>query len=269
VRDLPERDPLADLVSRSVGARIASVAVEELPSPPGIERRRLRYETADGPKTAIFERSARGATLEAQLLPFLARKTPHVPVVHARGIPPPMVAAPQWILVEDLEDAPSACDRDPTAIVDALVAVDTAVVGDAPALRALGVTARSPADVAGEIVDAVRGEGDADTIGAEAAEAAQRLRGWPAALAHGDLRCENAVVSERGVVLRGWGRAHMGCALLDVVRLVADMVERGDAVRGIGLTRTYAERIGVVLPTDQLRAAEKLDRLSRRYLRRT
>ncbi len=263
---MTEEAPLASLLSRALGTEVAEVRREPLGPRDGIDRERVRFRSSGVEHSLVFERLAPRNALEVQLLPFLARKTSHVPVVHARGIPPPMVAAPQWILVEDLEDAASACDRDPAEIIDALIAVERAVAGDAPALRALGVTERSPAGIAAEIVDATRGEPDAEAIEAEALEAAERLDGWPMALVHGDLHCGNALVSEQGVVLRGWARAHLGCALLDVVRLVVDIVERGDAVRGIGLTRTYAERMGVVLPTDQLRAAEKLERLSRRYL---
>ncbi len=261
-----EEAPLASLLSRALGTEVAEVRREPLGPREGVDRERVRFRTGGAERSLVFERLAPRNALEVQLLPFLARKTPHVPVVHARGIPPPMVAAPQWILIEDLEDAPSACDRDPTAIIEALITVATAVAGDGPALRALGVAERSADDIAGEIVDATRSEPSADAIATEAAESARRLGGWPTALVHGDLHCGNAVVTPRGVVLRGWGRAHLGCALLDVVRLVADIVERSDAVRGIGLTRTYAERIGAMLPTDVLRAAEKLERLSRRYL---
>src|SRR6185503_8689483 len=87
--ELPERDPLADLVSRSIGARVPSVDVELLPAPEGVERKRLRFNTATGSSSAIFERVPRGETVEAQLLPFLARKTDRVPSVHSRGLPPP------------------------------------------------------------------------------------------------------------------------------------------------------------------------------------
>ncbi|MGH2452036.1 MAG: hypothetical protein ACRDGE_12385, partial [Candidatus Limnocylindria bacterium] len=66
--------------------------------------------------------------------------------------------------------------------------------------------------------------------------------------------------------LVGWERAHVGCALLDVVRLAADLVARGEAVLGIGLPRRYAEAVGRELGTDVLRGAELLDRLSRRHL---
>ena len=68
--DLSERDPLADLVSRSIGARVPSVDVELLPAEHGLERKRLRFITSAGASSAIFERSPRGEVLEAQLLPF-------------------------------------------------------------------------------------------------------------------------------------------------------------------------------------------------------
>jgi hypothetical protein len=170
--DLPERDPLADLVSRSVGARIESVVAEELPNQDGIERKRLRYTTSDGPKTAIFERSARGVTLEAQLLPFLARKTAHVPVVYARGLPPPHASLGPWLLLEDVLDAP--LETDAAEIVAAKRAIEAAVKDDVPALRALGV----------------RGDGTA--------------------LVHGSLTRDKARRTSRGVVIVGWARAHLG-----------------------------------------------------------
>ena len=168
----PERDPLADLVSRSVGARIESVAVEELPSTDGIERKRLRYETSAGPKSAIFERSPRGVTLEAQLLPFLARKTPHVPAVYSRGLPPPHASLGPWLLLEDVLAAPLEDDR--AAIVRAKRAIEVAVSHDLPALRALGL----------------RGEGPS--------------------LVHGALSSANARRTERGVVIVAWANAYLG-----------------------------------------------------------
>jgi len=79
--EIPERDPLADLVSRSIGTRIESVEVEVLPAPDGVERQRLRFTTATGASSAIFERLPRGETTLAQLLPFLARKSDRVPAL--------------------------------------------------------------------------------------------------------------------------------------------------------------------------------------------
>jgi hypothetical protein len=259
-------DPLEGLIARALGKAVGDVRREALGTVDGVERERVRFREDGADRSLLFERVAPRRALEVQLLPFLARKTAHVPVVHARGIPPKHVPAPQWLLLEDLAEAPSACERDVREVLEAKLAVEAAVAADAPALRALGVPGRSPADIAELVAEAVRDEADGETLAAEAREAARRLAKWPTALVHGDLRCANAVVADRGVVLRGWGRAHLGCALLDVVRLVSDVVERGDAVLGIGLTRAYAERIGVVLPNEVLRGAEKLDRLARRYL---
>jgi len=255
------------MLSRALGTEVGEARSEALGSRDGVEVERVRFRSGAEERTLLFERLAPRNALEAQLLPFLSRKTDRVPVVHARGIPRPVAPAPPWLLVEDLTDAPTACDADPREILDAKLAVEAAVARDVPALRALGVPERPPAAIAEQIADAVAGEPDAEHIAAEARESARRLVKWPVALVHGDLRCANAVTTERGAVLRRWGSAHLGCALLDVVRLVADVVERDDAVRGIGLSRTYAERIGLVLPTEVLRGAEKLDRLARRHLK--
>jgi len=182
VSELPERDPLADLVARSVGARIDSVAVEELPSVAGVERKRLRYETTAGPRSAIFERRLRGVTLEAQLLPFLARKTPHVPTVYSRGLPPPHAALGPWLLLEDVLASP--LETDLAAILRAKRAIEVAVANDVPALRALGVRER---------------------------EAQPRL-----ALVHGGLTPDKARRTERGVVIVDWSNAYLGDAEADV-----------------------------------------------------
>ena len=84
------------------------------------------------------------------------------------------------------------------------------------------------------------------------------------ALVHGSLVCANARATERGVVLTEWSGAYLGCTLLDVVRLTADLVERDDAVRGIGLSRHYGAAIGRAIGTDELRAAELIERAVRR-----
>lgn len=253
-------DPLAALVSRALGRELSDVTSEPLGAAGGVDRERVRFRDGSDERTLMFERLAPRSALEAQLVPFLARKSAHVPVVHARGIPRPVAPAPPWLLVEDLSAAPPACDADPALIVEAKIAVERAVAADVPALRALGVPERPPSLIADEIARVAPQAAD------EAREAARRLRKWPVALVHGDLRCANAVTADRGVVLVRWGSAHLGCALLDVVRLVADVVERDDAVRGIGLSRLYAERLDAVLPTEVLRGAEKLERLMRAHL---
>ena len=174
---MPERDPLADLVSRSVGARVESVAVEVLPAPLGVERKRLRFDTSRGATSAIFERRPRGDILEAQLLPFLARKTDRVPRVYSRGLPPPHASLGPWLLLEDVLQAPTEDDIE--AILQAKRAIERAVAGDLPALRALGVPGSGPV------------------------------------LVHGALTKERTRRTERGVVILDWGTAYLGAATDD------------------------------------------------------
>ena len=195
---LPERDPLADLVARSVGGRVERVVAETLEAP-GRERKRLRYERDGGSASAIFERAPRGETLEAQLLPFLARKIDRVPTVYSRGLPPPHAALGPWLLLEDVLDAPDACDA-PAEIVGALAAIAAAVARDVPALRALGLTGR---DVSPE------------------------LRDLPVGLVHGALSCDVARRTGRGVVITDWSHAFLGPAILDAVHLAKDFEGRG------------------------------------------
>jgi hypothetical protein len=214
--ELPERDPLVDLVSRGIGQRVSSVIVEVLPSRRDAERKRLRFVTGSGASSAVFERLPRGDTIEAQLLPFLARRTDRVPTLHARGIPPPHASLGPWILIEDVLASDSACDADPLAILDAKRAIEHAVEKDMPALRALGLR-----------------DGTRDLPPALAAS--------PKVLLHGDLTCENARVVARGVVLVGWRCASIGAAVLDAASLALDLdrhdrKDDGDAVR-----RTFGE----------------------------
>lgn len=260
-----EASPLAQLLGRTLRGDVADVRSEVVSRVGDVELERVRFVHDGAERSLVFKRMPVGASLEVQLLPFLARKTDRVPVVHARGIPPPAVPAPRWLLLEDVVDAPSACEAQPRAIVEAKIAVERAVAADVPALRALGVPELSPSALAERIAVAAADE----AVAAEARRAAKRLATWPVALAHGDLRCRSAVLAARGVVIADWGRAHLGCALIDVVRLVRDVVDRGEAVLGIGLSRLYAESLGLVLATEVLRAAEKLDRLSERYLERS
>ena len=196
---LPERDPLADLVARSVGGRVDRVVAETLEAP-GRERTRLRYERDGGSASAIFERAPRGETLEAQLLPFLARKTDRVPLVYSRGLPPPHAALGPWLLLEDVLEAPDACDA-PAGIVGVLVAIAAAVARDVPALRALGLTVR---------------------------EVRPELRDLPVGLVHGALSCDVVRRTGRGIVITEWSHAFLGPAILDAVHLAKDYERRGE-----------------------------------------
>jgi len=213
--EIPERDPLADLVSRSIGARIESVEVEVLPAPDGVERQRLRFTTATGASSAIFERLPRGETVEAQLLPFLARKSDRVPALRSRGLPPPHAALGPWVLIEDVYAGTPACD-DPIAVLDAKRAIERAVANDLPALRALGL------------------HDDARDLPAALAAA-------PRGLLHGDLRCENALRVERGVVLVGWRGAHIGAAVLDAASLALDLEHHDRQADAEAVRRAYGE----------------------------
>lgn len=207
--DLPERDPLADLVSRSIGSRVEAVEAEVLPSEPGVERKRLRFARAGGASSAIFERVLPGEVTEAQLLPFLARKTDRVPAIHARGLPPPHVLLGPWILMEDVLAGEDACLGDVRDILRAKLSVERAVAHDLPALRALG-------------------------LGTGSRVLPASLSAAPLALMHGDLRCASARRVGRGVVLVGWRRAALGPGVLDAAALARDLERAGrepDAVR--------------------------------------
>jgi hypothetical protein len=216
--DVPERDPLADLVSRSVGQRVGSVDVEVLPTGAG-ERKRLRFRTAAGDSSAVFDRAPRGATTEAQLLPFLARKTDRVPTVHSRGIPPPHVALGPWVLIEDVYAGAPACDGDPREIVRAKLAIERAVARDLPALRALGI--RELTDLPGPLAAA------------------------PRVVLHGDLVCANAVRVARGVVLLGWRHAALGPGVLDIARLAQDLESAGRTADAQAVRDVYVMESGL------------------------
>lgn len=245
-------DPLGSLVARSVGGDVQGVRAEDLEVEDGIERKRLHFTRDGRVSAALFERSARGTVMEAQLVPFLARKTEHVPRVHSRGIPPPHVSLGPWLLLEDVSDAPNACEDDVVDVIRAKIAIERAVAADGPALRALGVPVRTPVDV-------LREEG-AD---ASAEEAARELGAWPVGLVHGDLTCGRARRAERGIVLTRWSMAHLGCALLDAVRFAADLRDSGRARDADSVIERYVAESGG--PDDEalVRAAKRMDALLR------
>jgi hypothetical protein len=245
-------DPLGSLVARSVGGDVQGVRAEELTGENGIERKRLHFTRDGQSSTVLFERGVRGAVVEAQLLPFLARKTEHVPHVHSRGIPPAHVSLGPWLLLEDLSDAPAACDADVIDVVRAKIAIEHAVSADGPALRALRVPVRTPLDIARE-----QG-GDANVE-----EAARELAAWPVALVHGDLTCERARRADRGVVITRWARAHLGCALLDAVRLAADLRGRGRTRDADAVIDVYVSESGGPNDDALVRAAKRMDTLLR------
>jgi len=223
-----------------------------------VELERVHFRSGGVDRTLVLKRVPRERDLEAHLLPFLARKSRNVPRVHARGIPPPAVPAKRWLLLDDTLDAPSACDTDPREIINAKVAIERAVSADGPALRALGVPELPPAAIAALAPP---------ELAADAAEAARRLSTWPLALVHGDLTCSNTLIDDGQVLVGEWRWAHLGCALLDVARLTGDLVARGEAVLGIALSRVYGGLVDRQIGTDELRAAELLERVVARHRR--
>jgi hypothetical protein len=243
-------DPLASLVARSVGGDVQGVQAEDLPVEDGIERKRMHFTRDGRVTTALFERSARGTVMEAQLLPFLARKTEHVPRVHSRGIPPPHASLGPWLLLEDLTEAPIACDEDAIGVIKVKIAIERAVTADGPALRALRVPVRTPVDI-------VREEGS----DASAEEAARELTAWPVSLVHGDLTCGRARRSERGIVLTRWSAAHLGCALLDAVRFAADLQASGRSRDADAVIDLYVAESGGPDDDAFIRAAKRVDAL--------
>ncbi len=166
-------DPLATMLKRSLGVPIESVRTEIVRKDDAVELERVRYRTSDEERTVVFKRVPKERSLEVQLLPFLARKSEHVPRVYARGIPPPLVPAWPWLLLEDTLDASDACD-DVAGILAAKLQIERSVARDGPALRALGVP----------------GDGRA--------------------LVHGALRCELAKRTPRGIVIVDWADARLG-----------------------------------------------------------
>ena len=217
-------DPLTSFIARSLRAEVSDVSDEVLRRTADAELERVHFTQDGARRTLIVKRVPPDRSLEVRLLPHLARKTDRVPAVHARGIPPATVPAWPWLLIEDLIDAPPV--DDPADILEAKVQVERAVRSDGPALVALGVprlVRQGP------------------------------LAEWPEVIVHGALVTENAVRSDRGVVLTEWRQATLGCGLTDVIRLARDA-----GVPASGLAERYASTVGAVLTDAALRAAADL-----------
>src|SRR2546423_6864295 len=137
-------DPLTSFIARSLRAEVSDVSSEVIAQNARLQLERITFRQDGTDRSLMMKRVPPEDALEVQLLPLLARKTDRVPVVHARGIPPPAVAAWPWVLTEDLADAASACHGELAAIVRAKGAIERAVVHDEPALRALGVPSLTP-----------------------------------------------------------------------------------------------------------------------------
>ena len=254
-----DQDPLTAFVSRSLRAVVDEVRSEVIARDERRELERIRFRRDGSAESLILKRVPTDDALETQLLPFLARKTDRVPAVRSRGIPPAAARAWPWVLHEDVVDLQSACEEDPREIVRAKAAIERAVAGDVPALRALGVPTLTPAELVARVAERPGADG-ADI--AAARTAALALEALPVVLAHGDLACANTRLTERGVVLIEWRAAHLGRGILDVARLASDLRARGDKTAE-RLYPLYAELTGSPAGADLIRAAEMVDALVR------
>ncbi|MEO8632461.1 MAG: hypothetical protein ABI466_03825, partial [Chloroflexota bacterium] len=86
---------------------------------------------------------------------------------------------------------------------------------------------------------------------------------WPVTLVHGDLRCARARRVDRGVVLTGWSAAHLGCGLLDAVRLAADLRGAGRPRDADAVIELYVAESGGPHDDALVRAAKRLEALLR------
>jgi len=254
-----DQDPLTAFVSRSLRAVVDEVRSEVIARDERRELERIRFRRDGAAESLILKRVPADDALETALLPFLARKTDRVPAVRSRGIPPPASRAWPWVLHEDVVDLQSACEKDPREIVRAKAAIERAVSGDVPALRALGVPTLTPAELAARAGERPGADG---AVVAAARTAALALEALPVVLAHGDLVCANARLTERGGVLVEWRAAHLGRGILDIARLANDLRARGDKTAE-RLYPLYAELTGSPAGADLIRAAEMVDALVR------
>ena len=227
-------DPLGSLVARSVGGDVQDVHADELVVEDGIERKRLRFTRDGRMTTALFERSAKGTILEAQLLPFLARKTA---TRAARALSRASRRRTRrsvhgfcWkTSARRRAHVMTMC----STIIRAKIAIERAVAADGPALRALGVPGSHPVDVARE----ERGD-------ATARRPRGDLVGWPVRLVHGDLTCGRARRVERGIVLTRWSMAHLGCASARRGALRGDLRDSGRSRDADAVVERYVEESG-------------------------
>lgn len=234
-------DPLLGLVSRALGAPVDEIAVERVRTSPLAEVDRIRWRGAAGQGRLLFKRMHRAASVEAGLLPALARRGFPVEEVLASGIPPRHVAEPRpWILVREAEGV-ALCElaaAESRRTAEALRAIHTSTQADLALLRVLGVAELSP--------DAIRDEALAATALLAPPDAA-RLReivtafrpeavgGAPPALVHGDLVCENVSAVRERLVFREWSRAHVGSPLEDVGALARSLRARSPALAAAAL----------------------------------
>src|SRR2546423_13902296 len=137
-------DPLTSFIARSLRAEVSDVSSEVIAQNARLQLERITFRQDGTDRSLMMKRVPPEDALEVQLLPLLARKTDRVPIVHARGIPPPAVAAWPWVLTEGPADTASACHGDLAAGRPAESAGQRGGAPREPGPRALGGPAPPP-----------------------------------------------------------------------------------------------------------------------------
>ncbi len=250
-------DPLLGLVSRALGSSVDAVESERVVSTALQETDRLRWRGPAGSGSLLFRRWRREASVEAALLPTLARRGAPVETVLASGIPPRHVREQRpWILaVEPSGQALCACPpADARRFAESLRALHLSLRDDLPTLRALGVPELPPATVVEEALaaTALLGAGDAARLRALADATDVAAFAAPTTLVHGSLACERILVAGERYVALDWSRAHVGSPYADIGALVSSL----DA------ERARAALAGYPVPAELLPHCERLHRLA-------
>ncbi len=254
-------DPLLGLVARALRAEVDAISVERIETSPLAEVDRIRWRGPGGEGRLLFRRMRREASVEAALLPVLARRGLAVENVLASGIPPRHVAEQRpWVLAVEPEGAP-LCERgvtDARRAAQAVSATHEAMRDELPLLKALGLPELPPATLRDEALaaTALLPRDDADRLRALAAETrVDAVAGAAPTLVHGAFTCERVLVNGDRLVVRDWKRAHVGSGLEDLGALVRSLRARDPAAARAALE-------GYPVEPELLRDAERLHQLA-------
>lgn len=254
-------DPLLGLVTRALGVAVDAIEVERVRTTPLAEVDRIRWRGPTGEGRLLFKRMHRNASVEAGLLPALARRGSPVEAVLASGIPPRHVPEPRpWILVREAEGVPlCAAGADDARRAAALLrSMHDGAREQLALFRALGVPELSPQTVVEEALAAAPLLEPRHAERLRALASGLRFEALASAaptLAHGDLTCERVVARDERVVILDWMRAHVGSPLEDVGALVGSLRARDASLVPAALD-------GYPIDVDALAEAERLHLLA-------
>jgi aminoglycoside phosphotransferase (APT) family kinase protein len=218
------------LISRALRTTVHEISRERIGDSALAETERVRWHGPEGEGRLVFKRVAEGASLEVQLLPFLARRGLPVPRVWARGIPPRHASERRpWLLADDTDGA-TLCEQATEALArqagEFVVALQRVTANDKPALVALGVPPLTASGIRDEALAATELL-EAAAVSRLAALAAEldvaRLEALGTSLVHGDFGCPSIIVGPTSLLVVEWSRAHLGCPLQDLAALVMSL----------------------------------------------